>query len=211
VLALSAVAGSCLFRWLDRKRKYTLASKGGASVARYGRASADTHQHCRRDDRDRAGSAHLMVVLVPSRDGAWTTQVPASRVYVRELPAALHRSELWRPITTRVDGARRYRGQSRSVFSCAYLSYSGNSRAGSARVLVLFRGRFRRRRSRLAWRRRSTETTCISPLLLVERRILPLAYFIRDIPLVASAVEGPCDRWTLRSKTLPAGLAPAGF
>src|SRR2546423_13759883 len=29
VLALSAVAGLVLFRWLDRKRKYTLASKGG--------------------------------------------------------------------------------------------------------------------------------------------------------------------------------------
>src|SRR5438552_19187191 len=29
VLALSAVAGLVLFRWLDRKRRYTLASKGG--------------------------------------------------------------------------------------------------------------------------------------------------------------------------------------
>src|SRR5438045_7190504 len=29
VLALSAVAGLALFRWLDRKRKYTLSSKGG--------------------------------------------------------------------------------------------------------------------------------------------------------------------------------------
>src|SRR3954468_24786526 len=77
VLALSAIAGLALFRWLDRKRRYTLASKGGRT---------------RRMVRSRRiqlvmtiGSAvlvillvlpHLMVILVSfARDGVWTTQV----------------------------------------------------------------------------------------------------------------------------------------
>ena len=77
VLALSAVAGLALFRWLDRKRKYTLAGKGGRA---------------RRAIRSRQvqilttiGAAiivvalvlpHLMVILVSfARDGSWTTQV----------------------------------------------------------------------------------------------------------------------------------------
>ena len=77
VLALSAIAGLLLFRWIDRKRKYTLASKGGRTrrVIQSRRAQILT-----------AFAAalivitlvlpHLMVILVSfARDGVWTTQV----------------------------------------------------------------------------------------------------------------------------------------
>src|SRR6266581_1826467 len=77
VLALSAVAGLALFRWLDRKRRYTLASKGGRGrrIIRSRRIQILTSV---------AAAAivialvlpHLMVILVSfARDGVWTTQV----------------------------------------------------------------------------------------------------------------------------------------
>src|SRR6476619_816560 len=100
VLALSAVAGLALFRWLDRKRKYTLASKGGRSrrQIRSRRAQLVTA----------TGAAivvvalvlpHLMVVLVSfARDGAWTTQVLPPEYTLENYRRLFSESELWRPI-----------------------------------------------------------------------------------------------------------------
>src|SRR6059058_3560581 len=107
VLALSAVAGLALFRWLDRKRKYTLASKGGRArrAIRSRRAQITT---C-------ALAAvivlalvlpHLMVVLVSfARDGSWTTQVLPPEYTLDNYRRLFSESELWRPITNSVSMA----------------------------------------------------------------------------------------------------------
>ncbi len=77
VLALSAVAGLLLFRWLEGKRKYTSSGKGSATRKVIGSRNAQV-----------AAAVlsvitvvvlvlpHLMVVLVSfAVDGAWTTEV----------------------------------------------------------------------------------------------------------------------------------------
>lgn len=195
VLALSAVAGLALFRWLDRKRRYTLASKGGRS---------------RRVIRSRrvqilmsVASAilvialvlpHLMVVLVSfARDGAWTTQVLPPEYTFENYRRLFSESELWRPITNSV--------------SMALIATAGNLVVCFiAGYLIVFR-RFRGRGLlellvALPW---AIPATAIAlglaatfnrndlltgrVLLVGTFWILPLAYFVRDIPLVASAVE----------------------
>src|SRR6185369_2330664 len=107
VLALSAVAGLAVFRWLDRKRKYTLASKGG---------------RVRKTIRSRKIQLlttifsavivialvlpHLMVILVSfARDGAWTTQVLPPEYTLDYYRRLFTESELWRPIYNSVSMA----------------------------------------------------------------------------------------------------------
>ena len=107
VLALSAVAGLGLFRWLDRKRKYTLASKGGR---------ARRTIRSRRIQRLTSIFAaiivvalvlpHLMVVLVSfARDGSWTTQVLPPEYTLENYRRLFSESELWRPIYNSVSMA----------------------------------------------------------------------------------------------------------
>ena len=195
VLALSAVAGLVLFRWLDRKRRYTLASKGGRS---------------RRTIRSRriqilttVASAvivvalvlpHLMVILVSfARDGAWTTQVLPPEYTFENYQRLFSESELWKPITNSV--------------SMALIATAGNLVvcfiAGYLIVLRKFGGRgLLELLVALPWAIPATAIALglaatfnrndllTGRILLVGTFwILPLAYFIRDIPLVASAVE----------------------
>ncbi|HEX2600783.1 MAG TPA: iron ABC transporter permease [Gemmatimonadaceae bacterium] len=195
VLALSAVAGLALFRWLDRKRRYTLASKGGRS---------------RRVIRSRkiqifmtVASAflvimlvlpHLMVILVSfARDGVWTTQVLPPEYTLENYRRLFSEAELWRPITNSVSMA--LIATTANLVVCFIAGY-----------LIVFR-RFRGRGLlellvALPW---AIPATAIAlglaatfsrndlltgrVLLVGTFWILPLAYFIRDIPLVASAVE----------------------
>ena len=107
VLALSAIAGLLLFRWLDRKRKYTLASKGGR---------ARRVIRSRRVQLLMTGLSaiivvmlvlpHLMVVLVSfARDGSWTTQVLPPEYTLENYRRLFSESELWRPITNSVSMA----------------------------------------------------------------------------------------------------------
>jgi iron(III) transport system permease protein len=196
VLALSAVAGLVLFRWLDRKRKYTLASKGGRK---------------RRTIRSRRVQIltsiaaativialvlpHLMVVLVSfARDGAWTTQVLPPEYTFENYRRLFSESELWRPITNSVSMAIvATAGNLLVCFLAAYLivfrRFAGR---GLLELLVA-----------LPWAIPATaialglaatfnrnDLFTVRVLLVGTFWILPLAYFIRDIPLVASAVEG---------------------
>ena len=195
VLALSAVAGLALFRWLDRKRRYTLASKGGRSrrVIRSRRVQMVMS----------VASAilvvalvlpHLMVVLVSfARDGAWTTQVLPPEYTLENYRRLFSESELWRPITNSVSMA--LIATAANLVVCFIAGY-----------LIVFR-RFKGRGLlellvALPW---AIPATAIAlglaatfnrndlltgrVLLVGTFWILPLAYFIRDIPLVASAVE----------------------
>jgi len=195
VLALSAVAGLALFRWLDRKRKYTLAGKAGRS---------------RRAIKSRRvqiltsiGAAivvialvlpHLMVILVSfARDGSWTTQVLPPEYTFENYRRLFSEAELWRPITNSVSMA--LIATAANLVVCFVAAY-----------LIVFR-RFAGRRAleilvALPW---AIPATAIAlglaatfnqndpltgrVLLVGTFWILPLAYFIRDTPLVASAVE----------------------
>jgi iron(III) transport system permease protein len=195
VLALSAVAGLVLFRWLDRKRKYTLASKGG----RQRRAI----QSRKIQIFTSVGAAlivillvlpHLMVILVSfARDGVWTTQVLPPEYTLENYRRLFSEAELWKPITNSV--------------SMALIATAGNLVVCFiAAYLIVFR-RFAGRRLLevliiLPW---AIPATAIAlglaatfsrndfltgrVLLVGTFWILPLAYFIRDTPLVASAVE----------------------
>src|SRR5256884_8326939 len=194
-LALSAVAGLGLFRWLDRKRKYTLASKGGR---------ARRTIRSRRIQRLTSIFAaiivvalvlpHLMVVLVSfARDGSWTTQGLPPEDTLEDYRRLFSESELWRPIYNSVSMALIATTANLVVcFIAAYLIVF--RRFGGRRLLELLVA--------LPW---AIPATAIAlglaatfnrndlltgrVLLVGTFWILPLAYFIRDIPLVASAVE----------------------
>jgi len=196
VLALSAVAGLLVFRWLDRKRKYTLASKGGRK---------------RREIRSRqvqiltsvAAAAivialvlpHLMVVLVSfARDGAWTTQVLPPEYTFDNYRRLFTESELWRPITNSVSMALVATAANLVVcFLAAYLivfrRFAGR---GLLELLVALPWAIPATAIALGLAATFNRNDLYSARILLVGTfwILPLAYFIRDIPLVASAVEG---------------------
>jgi iron(III) transport system permease protein len=196
VLALSAVAGLLLFRWLDRKRKYTLASKGGRK---------------RREIRSRRvqiltsmGAAvivialvlpHLMVVLVSfARDGAWTTQVLPPEYTFDNYRRLFTESELWRPITNSVYMALVATAANLVVcFLAAYLivfrRFAGR---GLLELLVALPWAIPATAIALGLAATFNRNDLVTARILLVGTfwILPLAYFIRDIPLVASAVEG---------------------
>ena len=196
VLALSAVAGLLVFRWLDRKRKYTLASKGGRK---------------RREIRSRrvqlltsiAAAAivialvlpHLMVVLVSfARDGAWTTQVLPPEYTFDNYRRLFTESELWRPITNSVSMALIATAANLVVcFLAAYLivfrRFAGR---GLLELLVALPWAIPATAIALGLAATFNRNDLFSARILLVGTfwILPLAYFIRDIPLVASAVEG---------------------
>jgi iron(III) transport system permease protein len=195
VLALSAVAGLLLFRWLDRKRRYTLASKGGRSRRKIGSRRIQI--------LTTVASAiivialvlpHLMVILVSfARDGAWTTQVLPPEYTFDNYRRLITESELWKPITNSVSMALIATAANLVVcFIAAYLIVL--RRFGARGLLELLVA--------LPWAIPATaialglaatfnrnDLLTARVLLVGTFWILPLAYFIRDIPLVASAVE----------------------
>jgi iron(III) transport system permease protein len=195
VLALSAVAGLILFRWLDRKRRYTLASKGGRSRRMIGSRRVQI--------LTTVASAiivialvlpHLMVILVSfARDGAWTTQVLPPEYTFDNYRRLITESELWKPITNSVSMALIATAANLVVcFIAAYLIVL--RRFGARGLLELLVA--------LPWAIPATaialglaatfnrnDLLTARVLLVGTFWILPLAYFIRDIPLVASAVE----------------------
>ena len=195
VLALSAIAGLVLFRWLDRKRRYTLASKGGRS---------------RRTIRSRriqilttVASAvivvalvlpHLMVILVSfARDGAWTTQVLPPEYTFENYRRLFSESELWKPITNSVSMALIATAANLVVcFIAGYLivlrRFGGR---GLLELLVALPWAIPATAIALGLAATFNRNDILTGRVLLVGTfwILPLAYFIRDIPLVASAVE----------------------
>jgi iron(III) transport system permease protein len=195
VLALSAVAGLVLFRWLERKRKYTSSGKGSAT------------RRVLRSRRAQIGAAllsivlvvflilpHLMVVLVSfAVDGVWTTQVLPPEYTLDNYRRLVTEAELWKPIMNSVSMALLATAANVVVcFVAAYLIVLRNFTG--RRVLELLVA--------LPW---AIPATAIAlglaatfnrndllsgrVLLVGTFWILPLAYFIRGIPLVATAVE----------------------
>jgi iron(III) transport system permease protein len=195
VLALSAVAGLLLFRWLDRKRKYTLAGKGGRSrrVIRSRRVQIVTTI---------AAAVivialvlpHLMVILVSfARDGAWTTQVLPPEYTFENYRRLFSESELWKPITNSVSMALIATAANLVVcFIAGYLivfrKFGGR---GLLELLVALPWAIPATAIALGLAATFNRNDLLTGRVLLVGTfwILPLAYFIRDIPLVASAVE----------------------
>ena len=195
VLALSAVAGLALFRWLERRRAYTVSAKGAAT---------------RIVVRSAAGRIvggvlaavlvtvlvlpHLMVMLVSfARDGAWTTQILPPEYTLDNFRRLATDAALWRPIMNSVSMA--LVAVAANIVVCFVAAY----------LIVLRRFPGRRLLELLVALPWAIPATAIAIglaatfnvndpktgriILIGTFWILPLAYFIRGIPLVATAVE----------------------
>lgn len=196
VLALAAVAALFALRWLERRRRYTLAGKGRAARRAIGAGAA----------RILAPLAaivvvtflvlpHAMVVLVSfARDGAWTTQIVPPEYTFDNFRRLASDPELWRPITNSVGMSAAATVANLAVcFVAAYLIVL--TRAPGRRLLQIL--------VVLPWAIPATaialglaatfDTQHLATgrvLLVGTFWILPLAYFVRNIPVVTSAVEG---------------------
>lgn len=195
VLTLSAVAALLLLRWLERRRNYVLSGKGGV-------IRREVRGPWRRVAPLLAFVVvlvlilpHLMVLLVSfARDGTWTTQALPPEYTLQNYTRLFTDAQLSRPIRNSITMA--LVATAANVVVCFVAAY-----------LVVMR-RFRGRRLlellvALPW---AIPATAIAIglaatfnrnaplegriLLVGTFWILPLAYFVRGVPLVASAVEG---------------------
>jgi len=136
-----------------------------------------------------------MVILVSfARDGAWTTQVLPPEYTLDNYRRLASESALWRPITNSVSMSMIATAANALVcFAIAYVVVL--TRAPGKRAIALL--------SSLPWAIPATaialglaatfdrnDPAQLRVLLVGTFWILPLAYFIRNIPLVTSAVEG---------------------
>ena len=195
VLAISAIAGLLLFRWLDRKRKYTLSAKSSRARRRIQSRPLQL--------LTALGAMlvvvllvlpHLMVVLVSfARDGAWTTQVLPPEYTLENYRRLFTEAALWKPIVNSVSMA--VIATAANVVVCFLAAYLIVLRRFSGRRLLELL-------VALPWAIPATaialglaatfdrnDLASLRILLVGTFWILPLAYFIRDVPLVASAVE----------------------
>jgi iron(III) transport system permease protein len=196
VLALSAVVALLLFRRLERRRQYTVSAKGRATRRPVQGAAT----------RALAPAAalavvlvltlpHAMVVLVSfARDGSWTTQLLPPEYTLDNFRQLGRDPQLWTPV--------------RNSVLMALLATAANVVVCSVAAYLVVLRRFRGRRLlellvALPWAIPATaiaiglastfnrDAPLTGRVLLVGTFwILPLAYFIRGVPLVASAVEG---------------------
>jgi iron(III) transport system permease protein len=195
VLALSAVAGLLLFRWLEGKKKYTSSGKGAATRRILG------------SRRTRVIAAllamitvvililpHVMVVLVSfARDGKWTTQVLPPEYTFDNYRRLITEAALWKPIMNSVWMA--LIATAANVVVCFVAAYLIVMRKFAGRRLLEIL-------TALPWAIPATaialglaatfnrnDPLSARILLVGTFWILPLAYFIRNIPLVSTAVE----------------------
>ncbi len=195
VLALAAVAGLVLFRWLERKRKYTSSGKGSATrrVMRSRKAQVA------------AGALasvlvimlilpHLMVVLVSfAVDGVWTTQVLPPAYTLDNYRRLVSEAALWKPIMNSVSMA--LIATSANVVVCFVAAYLIVLRKFTGRrmleLLVAIPWAIPATAIALGLAATFNRNDLLSGRVLLVGTfwILPLAYFIRGIPLVATAVE----------------------
>ena len=196
VLALSAIAGLLLFRWIERKRKYVASGKGSAT------------RTVVRSPAARIGLSiaaavivwllvlpHLMVLLVSfAKDGAWTTQLLPPAYTVENYARLFSENQLWTPIFNSI--AMSLLATGANVVFCLVTAYLIVTRRFVGRgVLELL--------TALPWAIPATaialgllatfnqnDLSSGKVLLVGTFWILPLAYFVRNVPLVSSAIEG---------------------
>ncbi|MDB4884151.1 MAG: ABC-type Fe3+ transport system, permease component, partial [Gemmatimonadetes bacterium] len=196
VLAVTAVVALLVLRKLEGKRRYAMAGKGRAT------------RQALRSPLWRAMLPplaiavvvllvlpHAMVILVSfARDGAWTTQLVPPEYTLDNYRKLATERELWRPITNSIGMSAVATAANAIVcFAIAYVVVL--SRAPGKRAIALL--------SALPWAIPATAIALglaatfdrnapaqLRVLLVGTFWILPLAYFIRNIPLVTSAIEG---------------------
>jgi iron(III) transport system permease protein len=196
VLAVTAVVALLVLRRLQGSRRYTVAGKGRAT-------RATLRSRVTRVLLPPLAIAlvvllvlpHAMVILVSfARDGAWTTQVLPPEYTLDNYRRLGTEASLWRPITNSVSmSAIATAANALVCFAIAYVVVL--TRAPGKRAIALL--------AQLPWAIPATaialglaatfdrnEPAQLRVLLVGTFWILPLAYFIRNIPLVTSAVEG---------------------
>jgi iron(III) transport system permease protein len=138
---------------------------------------------------------HLMVVLVSfARDGTWTTQVIPPEYTLENYRRLFSESQLWRPIANSVSMA--LIATAANVVVCFVAAYLIVLRQFSGRrlleILVALPWAIPATAIALGLAATFNRNELATARLLIVGTfwILPLAYFIRDIPLVATAVEG---------------------
>ena len=196
VLAVTAVLALLLLRWLEGRRRYAMAGKG--RITRSGLRSPLARALL---PAFAAATVillvlpHAMVVLVSfARDGAWTTQLLPPEYTLDNYRQLAMERELWRPITNSVWMSVLATAANAVVcFAIAYVVVL--SQAPGRRMLALL--------AALPWAIPATAIALglaatfdrnaplqLRFLLVGTFWILPLAYFIRNIPIVTSAIEG---------------------
>ncbi len=196
MLALTAVAGLVVLRRIERRREYAVAGKGRTTRTRM------QSRAWRLATPIVATVAviflilpHAMVVLVSfARDGTWTTQVLPPQYTLDNFRHLATDPDLLQPITNSV--------------SMAAMATAANVVFGlvAAYLLVLTRAPGRRLLGLLVALPWAIPATAIAlglaatfdrnslatarVLLVGTFWILPLAYFIRNIPIVTNAIEG---------------------
>ena len=195
VLALSAVAGLLLFRWLEGKRKYTSSGKGTATR----RALKSRRVQWIAAILSIATVVvlilpHLMVVLVSfAVDGKWTTQVLPPAYTLDNYRRLITEAQLWKPIMNSIWMSLIATGA--NVIVCFVAAYLIVMRKFTGRRLLEIL-------TALPWAIPATaialglaatfnrnDLLSARVLLVGTFWILPLAYFVRNIPLVSTAVE----------------------
>jgi iron(III) transport system permease protein len=138
---------------------------------------------------------HLMVVLVSfARDGSWTTQVIPPEYTMENYRRLFSEPGLWKPIVNSVSMS--LIATAANVVVCFIAAYLIVMRRFSGRrlleILVALPWAIPATAIALGlaatFNRNDVATARV--LLVGTFWILPLAYFVRDIPLVATAVEG---------------------
>ncbi|HSC32939.1 MAG TPA: iron ABC transporter permease [Gemmatimonadaceae bacterium] len=196
VLAVGAIAALILLRWFERRRTYAVSSKGAVVRARL-------HSPTARLLAPIVGAMlvvililpHAMVILVSfARDGTWTTQVLPPEYTLDNFRRLATDSDLLVPIWNSVSMTAI--ATALDIVVCFVAAY----------LLVLRRFRVRWLLAilvALPWAIPGTaiaiglastfdRTSLASARVLLVGTfwILPLAYFVRGVPLVSSATEG---------------------
>ncbi len=196
VLALSALAALALMRRFERKRSYVTSGKGRVTRVRV--ASGPLRWIAAAFAAVLVAMLvmpHAMVVLVSfARDGSWTTQILPPEYTLENFGRLATDAQLWRPI--------------RNSISMALIATAANVVVCFVAAYLIVLRQFRGRRLlqllvALPWAIPATaiaiglastfdRTHVLSARVLLVGTfwILPIAYFIRGVPLVATAVEG---------------------
>lgn len=196
VLAMSAVAGLMLFRWIETRKDYVVSGKGGATV---------TVVSSKLMRGILAVVAlltvilltlpHLMVLLMSfAKDGVWTTQLLPPAYTLQNYVGLFTENKLWTPIFNSISMA--LIATVANVVFCmitAYLIVTRRFRGrGTLQVLTALPWAIPATAIALGLIATFNENNLAAGkvLLIGSFWILPLAYFIRNIPLVSSSIEG---------------------
>ncbi|HKV51136.1 MAG TPA: iron ABC transporter permease [Gemmatimonadaceae bacterium] len=196
VLAVGAIAALILLRWFERRRTYAVSSKGTVVRTRLQSPTA-------RALAPIIGVAlviilvlpHAMVILVSfARDGTWTTQVLPPEYTLDNFRRLATENELWTPIWNSLSMSAI--ATALDIVVCFLAAYLLVLRRFKVRwllaILVALPWAIPGTAIAIGLASTFDRTSLASArfLLVGTFWILPLAYFIRGIPLVSSATEG---------------------